>query len=473
MSELDLQITGDVARRITLLSRLSDDVPFPESLNNTIFNPVIRDLADIDFYKLTMAKYVLQHHQGVEVRYQLAIRKNVTFTQRDLAEIKRQVAYIGTLYFGEKSQKHIEKHAHYLGREFMDWLKGLRMHPEDVHLWLDKDGHLQCIVQGLYAKTIFWETYILAIINEIYNHHRFPALTIHQKLQVYKKAYNKGKWFRERKIHFVEFGTRRRYSTEVHRITLMGLIDGARNSDGTCYLRGTSNVMLSAEFADVDSGLAPCGYSYFDRPPQGTQAHEIYSVEAALSGLERANTEVPRKWAVTYPKRPGTLLPDTFTTKYFLRTCDPKYLWMYNSIRHDSDPDLFGWTDLVLDFLQALGIDTRTMYLLFSDGIDNFEIIEKIFGYRADECLKTFCIGTWFTNDLYDINGSSPIPAVIKVVAVRKSADHPWVHAAKISDNPKKAIGDKETIAEYNRKIFDTNPVPPLEDLVPGYKKAA
>jgi len=417
---------------------------------------IITDLADTDLYKLTMLKWVIEHYPEARARYELKFRKDVEYTAEDLKEINRQLRFAGRANFSHKALACLSKKSPFLGTDFITYLKAARINPSEVHLWLDGHNHLQGFVEGRWAHAILWETICLAIIDEVYFAHHFPALTEEQKQQIYNEAYIKGEGFRARKCYFIEMGTRRRYSKEVQRIVLRGLIDGATDTKtGICYLLGTSNVMLAAEF-----GLTP----------QGTMAHEIFSAVAAMEGVENANFIVLDKWAQTFGGLLGVALTDTFTTEHFLRTYDAFHANLYYGLRHDSHKEPSIWTDMVLDHIQALGVDTRTKRLVFSNGIDSFARVDEILPYRIDECLKTFGIGTWFTNDVQHINGAEALNVVMKLVAVKKNASMEWVHACKLSDVAGKAIGDPTTIAEYQRKIYNYYPVPPLEDLVPNYR---
>jgi nicotinate phosphoribosyltransferase len=288
----------------------------------------------------------------------------------------------------------------------------------------------------------------LAVTSEVYFANHFAPLTYEQKQRIYEDARAKGEGFAKRQCYFIEMGTRRRYSLEVQRIVMQGLKDGAGQ-----YLLGTSNVMLAAEF---------------ELMPQGTMAHEIFSAVAAMVGVENANNVVLGKWADVYHGNLGVALPDTFTTEFFLRTYNPFYAKLHDGLRHDSHPDVRKWTDMVLEHLTGLGIDTHTKRLIFSDGINSFDRVDEILGYRPGECLKSFGIGTWLTNDLMRFNGAKALNIVMKLVAAQKNAFEPWRPAVKLSDVEGKEIGDPKTIAEYKRKVATSfAAVKPLAHLVP------
>ena len=431
---------------------VSNQIPIPSYVYGLPPISRVPDLADTDLYKLTMLKFVCDHYSEASVRFELKVRKDVVFTAADEAEIKRRLKSFKNAKFGEASLAYLGEKSPFLGTEFLTYLKGARVDPSECHIWRDDQGYIHGIVEGLWAHTILWEIICLYTISGVYFKNHFPPLTNDQKAQIYRDAVAKGKGFRERQCFFIEMGTRRRYSLDVQRIVMRGLIDGATDPEtGICYLLGTSNVMLAAEF-----GLTP----------QGTMAHEIFSGVAAMVGVENANNVVLGKWADTYHGQLGVALPDTFTTEFFLRTYNPFYANLYYGLRHDSHKEPNVWTDMVLGHILGLGIDTRTKRLVFSDGIDGFERVDSILGYRRSECMKSFGIGTWLTNDLQHINGAEALNVVMKLTAAKKNAYEPWRHACKLSDVEGKEIGDPVTIDEYKRKVYDTHSVLPLSVLL-------
>jgi nicotinate phosphoribosyltransferase len=417
---------------------------------------IVATLADTDLYKLTMLLFAFEHCPETQVRYELSVRSDVVFTAEDEAEIKRQLKLAGEACFDQQSLDWLAQKSPFLSPQFLTYLKGVRLDPRQVYIWRDQEGHLQGIVEGLWTDTILWEIIVLAVTSEVYFAHRFPPLTEQQKLRVYEDAKAKGQGFRERKCYFIEMGTRRRYSLEVQRLVMRGLVDGATDpKTGKSYLLGSSNVMLAAEFGIV---------------PQGTMAHEIFSVMAAIAGVENANNLVLGKWSETYHGSLGIALPDTFTTSFFLRTFNPFYARLFDGVRHDSDPDPIGWARLVIDHYAKLGIDPKTKRFVFSDGIDSWQRVDSILSELGGTVMVSFGIGTWLTNDLRHINDASALNIVMKAVAARKNRYEPWRHAVKLSDVAGKHIGDPATIEEYMRKVpaVGYGSVTPLDQVVPA-----
>lgn len=218
-----------------------------------------------------------------------------------------------------------------------------------------------------------------------------------------------------RNIKVVDFGTRRAYSPKNHE----NLVATFAGDFGDAFI-GTSNVELA------------CAYGV---KAIGTYAHEFVSAHGALFGYAHPNKHAMESWVKVYNGDLGIALPDTFTTDAFFVDFDSKYAHLYTGVRHDSgEPTEF--LDKVVAHYESLGIDPKTKSIVFSDGL-NMDEVKRIDDYRHKDIRRTYEIGTWLTNDLPNIK---PMNIVIKLTEVN------GLPSIKISDNPAKAIGDKETI---------------------------
>jgi nicotinate phosphoribosyltransferase len=107
-----------------------------------------------------------------------------------------------------------------------------------------------------------------------------------------------------------------------------------------------------------------------------------------------------------------------------------------------------------LNFYTNRGIDPKTKTIVWSDGLtpETILAIDQTFGRRI-RCVYGW--GTNLTNDLgtlaLDKYGIRPLSIVVKVI---ESNGRPTV---KLSDNPAKAIGQREEIERFQR-IFGYHP---------------
>ena len=106
-----------------------------------------------------------------------------------------------------------------------------------------------------------------------------------------------------------------------------------------------------------------------DLKPIGTMAHELMMATAAFMGPKEANYYVMRHWAEIYGGAMGTMLPDCFTTRVFLRNFSLDMAKLYDGVRHDSgDPFEFG--DKIIAKYESYHIDPMTKSIVFSDALD-------------------------------------------------------------------------------------------------------
>jgi nicotinate phosphoribosyltransferase len=196
---------------------------------------------------------------------------------------------------------------------------------------------------------------------------------------------------------------------------------------------GTSNVYLAKVY-----GVKPIG----------TQAHECFMMDAAITSPKEANYHVMENWVKTYDGALGTVLTDTYTVDTFLRNFSMKLAKLYDGVRHDSGcPYQFG--DKIIEKYKSYGIDPMSKTIVFSDGLD-FPTAAKIKEYFAGKIKVSFGIGTNLTCDIPNVK---PMNIVMKLKECRVNERQPIYGCVKLSDVPGKAIGNPDDIACYKYQI--------------------
>jgi nicotinate phosphoribosyltransferase len=225
------------------------------------------------------------------------------------------------------------------------------------------------------------------------------------------------------KVNWIDFGTRRRYSTYVHNRVVEIM------KEYTPYFRGTSNVFLAMKHG-VNAA--------------GTYAHQWEQLMQAIYGPRMAAKMAMQHWVDRYRGNLGTALSDTLTTEYFLRVFDSYYANLFTGVRQDSG-DPFAFADRIIQHYKNLGIDPLTKIIIFSDSL-NAEKAIKLAEYCKDKIRCTMGIGTFLTNDV----GYTPMNHVIKMSDVCVNGE--WIPVIKLSDDCGKHCGDagviKQTIKE-------------------------
>ena len=394
--------------------------------------PVIRSLLDTDLYKFTMLQVVLHQFPQAHGVYEFRCRNNED-TVYPLAEIRAELeAELDALCTLKLTQDELD---YLLGlrcikSDFVDYLELFQLKRRFVTVSADDQGRLHIRVEGPLLQAMFFEIYILSIVNELYFRRlETPAVLDEGERRLQEKA-AKLKAFAAAQnpadppFLVSDFGTRRRYTLAWQEHVVRTLHRAAPES-----FRGTSNVYLAKKL-----GLIPIG----------TMAHEFLQAFQALHvRLRDFQTAALEAWVHEYRGDLGIALTDVVGMDAFLRDFDLYFAKLFDGLRHDSG-DPYAWGDKAYEHYKKLKIDSRSKMLTFSDGL-NLDKAFALHGYFKDRFKTSFGIGTNLTNDL----GHTPLNIVLKLVECNGQS------VAKLSDSPGKTMTDNNTFLAYLRQIFE------------------
>ena len=398
---------------------------------------IITNLTDTDFYKFTMGQFAWKYFPDMTVTYGLKNRtKGVALTKIiDEGQLREELDHVRTLRFTNLELHYISKIFEYGRRMFSEEFINLLQEISLPEYFLDRDGdNFRLEFNGPWHSAIYWETFALSIVNELYNRALTKDMTDFQRNLVSANGVVRlGKKIIEIKrfkdLTFSDFGTRRRYSRYHQDFIVGGLVEEFK---GTKQFLGTSNVYLAHKYGVT---------------PMGTSAHELFMIMAAIrsdsdESIRNSHNEVFSKWWELYRSGLSIALPDTFGSAFTFQTFPKVWLNEWRGFRQDSgDPERFA--QKLINLYKKNGIDPRDKLLIFSDGLD-IEKIKKLYLAFSGKIKCTFGWGTNLTNDV----GFSPLSLVVKPI---RANGHGLV---KLSDNIAKAIGKPEDIERY-KKIFN------------------
>jgi nicotinate phosphoribosyltransferase len=370
---------------------------------------------DNDFYKFTMQQCVVKLFPKAKVKYQFINRGQHLFPEGFAEYLQDSVNSMTTLQLTPGEKSWLASTCPYLDPVYLDFLSGYRFNPAEVFI-SQKNGQLSILVEGPWYRTILWEVPLLCLVSENFYlgqvEGRESNETLIEKTRLKIEAYgNLG-------VTIAEFGTRRRYSFDVHDIVVKTL-----QHWGKTFV-GTSNVHLAKTH---------------ETKPIGTHAHEWFMFHAAKYGFKMANTVALEHWVEVFRGDLGIALSDTFTTDEFYAVFDKKFAKLFDGVRHDSgDPLVFA--EKTISHYQKFGIEPLSKTIIFSDAL-NFEKVKKIVAYCQGRIGISFGIGTNFTNDV----GVKPLNIVMKMTEALPEAE-PWTPVVKLSDEPAKNTGDSDTL---------------------------
>ncbi|KAA8733675.1 nicotinate phosphoribosyltransferase [Acinetobacter qingfengensis] len=392
---------------------------------------IIQSLLDTDLYKFTMLQVVLHQFPQTHSVHLFKCR-NTHETVYPLAEIKdeldQEIDDLCQLKFKEEELQYLRS-LRFIKSDFVDYLELFQLKRRFVATSIDEHGELGIRIEGPMVQSLFFEIFVLAIVNELY----FRRLNVEEALaEGEKRLQKKAKllsYYAEHQIAgeppflVSDFGTRRRYSYTWQRHVVETLRSAAPN-----IFRGTSNVYLAMQL-----GITPIG----------TMAHEFMqafqALDVRLRDFQKAALEA---WVQEYRGDLGIALTDVVGMDAFLRDFDLYFAKLFDGLRHDSG-DPYEWGDKAYQHYKNLKIDSRSKMLTFSDGL-TLEKAWQLYQYFKDRFQVSFGIGTNLTNDM----GQTPLNIVLKLVECNGQS------VAKISDSPGKTMTDNDTFLAYLRQVF-------------------
>lgn len=403
--------------------------------------PIINSLLDTDWYKYTMAQFVLHHHPDAVVKYKYKCRNgrgtphsNFHEATEFASKMNEEIDHLCTL---QHTREEIEflRTIPYFKPDYVEYLRLLRLNRDYIQCWVDTDCNLHVEIEGPWIATIWFEVPVLAINSELHSikdndfgvnkliegqrnlNEKLDLLTDFCVPRGHSEA--PGKSFK-----FADFGTRRRDSFEWQRKVIEQIVNRipARN------FAGTSNAYFAKMF-----GIKPIG----------TMAHELFQAYQQLGGrLVDHISACLDGWAREYRGMLGIALSDIVGFDRFLNDFDLYFAKLFDGCRHDSG-DPIDWAKKLIDHYIDLGIDPKTKTAVFSDGLDIPKCIQL---YKAFHNLinVSFGIGTNLTNDM----GKEAPQIVIKMVECNGRP------TAKISDSSGKGMCEDDGFLAYLKYVY-------------------
>lgn len=382
---------------------------------------IISSLLDTDYYKFTMGQFVFKHYRGVPVKYQFINRsQDVSLTEEiDYEMLRFELDNVRKLKLTLSESRYLrgidDAYGDIFGRDYIQFLRDLEL--PDYQLSYE-DGQIHLSFSGPWEKCIYWETFAMSIINELYfdNCREIPKTS-------FSNLGKKIEFIQDHpEIKFADFGTRRRNSRYWHEYVISGLV----NLNAPNFL-GTSNVHFAMKY---------------NLEPVGTMAHELFMGATAMdrdADKPYSQKNVMRGWWQQYGRRMSIALTDTYGSKSFFDNFDKNLTQRYKGLRHDSgDPFIFA--NQAINHYLKHSLNPNDYMIVFSDSLDT-ELMLALSRYCDGKIQCSFGWGTNLTNDC----GRKPISIVVKMTECNNKP------TVKLSDDPGKVSGPPEEIEKYQR----------------------
>lgn len=382
---------------------------------------MIETLLDTDLYKLTMQQAVRACAMDGVAHYELIQRgRPVVLPPEGIDRVRKAIDRMASLRLKPEERAFLRE-TDLFSEDYLAWLERFRFDPDsEVAIGQDDAGRLAIHVEGDWERTILWETPILAIVSQVAHE---ISDTTPDMAGFRSRTLAKGERLAHLGVRFVDFGTRRRRSTDIHHTCLVALQQAA----GARGFSGTSNL----HFAHL-----------LRLKPVGTIAHEWIMAHGARWNAAEADRRALANWLRVYPGEQTIALSDTYTLDHFLAQLDEPTAQVIFGIRHDSG-DPLEFTDKVVRRFTELGIDPADKTLVFSDGLD-VDAVGKIERHLAGRTGSSYGIGTHLTNDFPD---ARPFDIVMKLTRFDGKP------AVKLTNEPEKAVGGSKAVEEARERI--------------------
>ena len=396
--------------------------------------PIITSLLDNDLYKFTMLQAMLHQFPQTHGVYRFRCRNNneAVYPLADIREsLEHQLDMLCELRFLEDELDYL-RGLRFMRSDFVDYLELFKLKRRFITVSTDSKGRLLIDIEGPMIQAMFFEVFVLAIVNELYfNALSSPSVIEEGQRRLDDKVallhqYAKQQNTERPPFIVADFGTRRRFSKswQAHVVETLHKAEPK-------VVSGTSNVYLAKQL-----GMTPIG----------TMAHEFMQAFQALDvRLRDSQKAALESWVHEYRGDLGIALTDVVGMDAFLRDFDLYFAKLFDGLRHDSG-DPYIWGDKAIAHYQKLKIDPKTKILTFSDGL-TLEKAWELHQYFKERIRTSFGIGTNLTNDM----GITPINIVLKLVECNGQP------VAKLSDSPGKTMINNDTYLAYLRQVFEVD----------------
>lgn len=377
---------------------------------------IIKSILDTDLYKFTTSYAYIKLFPYAVGTFSFKDRDETEYSDEFLKALKEESNDFKNVGLSAEELEYMSQNCRFMPRVYWEWLSSFRFNPEKIEVWLDENRHLHIEVTDYLYKVTLYEVPILAIVSEIKN--KFLNQTI-EKSKVIERLKGKVDLSNKNVLPFSEFGTRRRFSFEVHEMVVDYLKSNSK------YCTGTSNCYLAMKY---------------NMRPMGTHPHEWFMFHGAQFGYKHANYMALENWVNVYDGDLGTALSDTYTSESFLSNFSRKQAKLFDGVRCDSG-DEFSFVDQLIERYQELGIDPTTKTIIFSNALDFPKALE-LYQYCAGRIRCSFGIGTNLTND----TGYKPANIVMKLTKCKMNQNQQWRECIKLSDDLGKHLGSNSEV---------------------------
>ena len=132
--------------------------------------PIVQSLLDTDLYKFTMLQVVLHQFPQTHSVYHFRCRNEdkIAYPLREIkAELDQELDILCTLKFKPEELDYLRS-LRFIKSDFVDYLELFQLKRRFIKTQINEQGSLDIVVEGPMIQAMFFEIFVLAIVNELY-----------------------------------------------------------------------------------------------------------------------------------------------------------------------------------------------------------------------------------------------------------------------------------------------------------------
>lgn len=386
---------------------------------------MISSLLDNDFYTFTVGETFLQRFPNVEGEWTFKCRNSTRFPDGFGFDLRREVEKLEGIKLADDELEYLKEFGVFTPG-YLNFLKGFRFDSKNVSSCHLDNGEIALKVKAPLTEGMMYEVPLLATINELYFRETCPLHDLgegRRRLEKNITLIQEASADRIRIPHIVDYGTRRRFSSDWQREVVSELVAKVPEN-----ILGTSNMLLSKQL-----GISALG----------TQSHQYYQAFQAMVPLQDSLCAALDTWLQVHEGRFAIALTDIIGSKTFYKVATAAHMRAFEGFRGDSGDNQW-WLDTTKAAIESHGLRSQDKSVYLSNGLE----VPAALGLWEKNVINwkdlVMCIGTKLTNDV----GLRALNIVMKLT---KCDGQP---VAKLSDDASKGMCDSPAFITHLRNTY-------------------
>lgn len=132
---------------------------------------IITSVLDTDFYKFTMGQLIFEKHPDVPVKYSFKNRTANVFLAHHILEedFRRELDHVRSLRLTAAEAAYLRgmkvSGKPLFSERYIEFLRGMRLPDYTITV---SENNFDVSVSGKWSEAIYWEIFILSVLNELY-----------------------------------------------------------------------------------------------------------------------------------------------------------------------------------------------------------------------------------------------------------------------------------------------------------------